>query len=135
VPPQRRTPLELTEALLRAHRTQDWDYLRTLFHPDAKIGVFATGGAPEDPERAIQAMRQAHTDGVYSATADRISLLDDDVVMLEGFVRYRVPDGGIAFVERVWLYVIVDGLLHRSAMFKTQNDARAALQSGRRLGA
>lgn len=130
-----RSPLEVTRALLSAHRRQDWDALRKLFHPEVKVGTFAGGGAPEDPERAIEAMQRAHADRVYTATADRISLIEDGVVLLEGRVRYRVDDGGLAFVERCWLYVIVDGLLYRSAMYKSSHEARLKYEThGHTLG-
>jgi hypothetical protein len=130
-----RSPLEVTRALLTGHREQDWDALRNLFHPEVKVGTFAGGGAPEDPERAIEAMQRAHEDSVYTATADRISLIENDVVLLEGRVRYRVNGGGLAFVERCWLYVIVDGLLYRSAMYKSAHEARLKYEThGRTLG-
>jgi hypothetical protein len=134
-PKLERSALDVTNELLKAHRGQEWDVLRTLFHPEAKVGVFATGGAPVDPERAIAAMRRAHLDRVYSASADRITVIDDDVVLLEGRVRHRTEDGGIAFIERAWLYVFVAGLLFRSAMFKSPREARIAYEvRGRTLG-
>ena len=130
-----RSPTELVNACVAAHRAQAWDVLRTLFHPEARIGVFAGGGTPQDPEKSIAAMQRAHKDRMYSATVNRISELDEHAVILEGRVRYRVQEG-LADVERCWLYVVVDGLLYRSAVFKTAHEARAAYAArGLTLGA
>jgi hypothetical protein len=120
-----RTTLQTVHALLAAHRAHDWDGLRSLFHPRARIGVFAAGGRPEEPEEAIAAMRRAAGDIYYTARVSEITELDAGVVLLEGRVSYR--DGtSVVDVERTWLYVIEDGLLYRSQVFRSRSDARNA---------
>lgn len=130
-----RRPLEVVHDCLAAHRSQDWERLRTLFHPEARIGTFAGGGAPDDPEKAIADMRRAHEDRMYGASVLRASELDERAALLEGRVRYR-SDAGFADVERCWLYVVLDGLLYRSQVFESAYEARATYQArGPTLGA
>jgi hypothetical protein len=130
------TPLEVVNACLKAHRTTDWDRLRELFHPEARIGVFAGGGEPGDPEQAIAGMQRVHEDVVYQASVSTIRQLDGQALLLRGRVRYVTDSGGISDVERYWLYVVRDGRLFRSAMFKTAEDALAAYaERGPTLGA
>ena len=116
--------LGVIRALLAAHRSADWDGVRELLHPEARIGVFATGGRPADPEEALRAMREAHSVTTYTAYVQDIEQLDEDAFLLFGRVRYPHESGGFADVERVWVYVIRDGLLYRSAMFTNELQAR-----------
>lgn len=120
------TPVEVMRKCLDAHRAKDWDKLRRLFHPRAKIGVFAGGGLPGDPEKAIAEMTAAHSDLVYTADAVAARELDAHAVVLKGRVRYRVSGGGFADTERSWLYVVLDGQLYRSQMFRTSSQAELA---------
>ena len=111
---------------LEAHRAQDWDELRRLFHPRAKIGVFAGGGLPSDPEKALADMKAAHSDVLYQADVQTARELDEHAVVLKGRVRYRLDGGGFIDAERSWLYVVVDGQLYRSQMFRTSTEAELA---------
>jgi hypothetical protein len=131
-----RVPLSIVTQLLAAHRAQDWDRVRSLLHPRGRIGVFAAGGAPTDPEEAIAAMRAAHADLSYSADVSSAHEIDTNVVVLLGSVRHRDADSG-RYVEspRAWLYVIEDGLLYRSQMFASEREARETYAAhGRELG-
>jgi hypothetical protein len=121
--PRVRTPAEVARACLAAHRAQDWEKLRTLLHPNARIGTFTGGGRPQAPEEAIARLREAHEDHVYQARVSDMEELDDHAVVLEGGVRFR-DGGGWAQVERSWLYVVREGLLYRSAVYRTSDDAR-----------
>ena len=132
---QRGTPLEVVHACVAAHRAQRWERLRELFHPEARIGTFAGGGRPDDPDKAIADMQRAHLDRVYQASVTASYAIDDHAAILEGRVRHRVG-AGISDVERCWLYVIVDGLLFRSAVFKSRREAHGAYEThGLTLGA
>ena len=117
--------LILVTQLLGAHRTKDWDLLRTLIHPEGKIGVFATGGTPADPETAIAAMKAAHEEVSYMADVDRVRVLDDHAMIVQGAVEHR-RDGRFVREAHAWLYVFVDGLLYRSEMFDSEQEARQA---------
>lgn len=130
-------PVAVVHACLAAHEAKDWDRLRRLFHPEARIGVFAGGGQPGDPEQAIADMQRSHEeDWVYQASVSNLRQLDEHAVLLHGRVRYSTTGGGFADVERFWLYVIRDGRLYRSAVFETAADALAAYESkGPTLGA
>ena len=46
--------------------------LAELFHPEARIAVFAGGGLPRDPDDAIAAMATAHETLVYQADIDSV---------------------------------------------------------------
>jgi hypothetical protein len=118
-----RTPTEVARACLAAHRAQDWETLRTLCHPNARIGVFAGGGRPQEVEDAIAVLREAHSDHLYEARAEEMVKLDDQAVVLEGSVRFR-DRYGWAQVERSWLYVVREGLLYRSAVCRSRDEAR-----------
>jgi len=130
------SPIDVVQACLDAHRANDWDRLRQLFHSEARIGVFAGGGRPGDPETAIAAMQEAHQDVVYQASVATIRQLDEHAVLLQGRVRYVTASGGISDVGRFWLYVIVDARLYRSAVFRSAEEALVAYETqGLRLGA
>ena len=104
-------PVQVMRKCLEAHRAQDWDELRRLFHPRAKIGVFAGGGLPSDPEKALADMKAAHSDVLYQADVQTARELDEHAVVLKGRVRYRLDAGGFIDAERSWLYVVVHGRL------------------------
>ena len=121
------SPRAIVRRCLGAHRAQDWDELRSLFHPKAKIGTFAGGGAPSDPEQAIADMKAAHADVLYRADVQRARELDHHAVILDGRVRYRLNDNkGFIDAERSWLYIVLDGRLYRSQMFLTSPQAEHA---------
>lgn len=128
-------PAAVARSCLDAHRAQDWERLRTLFHPNARIGIFASGGRPQEPETAIRLLREAHSDLVYHADASNLLELDEQAVLLRGSVRYRSSQGGWIVAERSWLYVVRDGLLYRSAMYGSHLEARREYQAlGATLG-
>ena len=124
-------PFGVVTECLNAHRAKDWQRLRELFHPEARIGVFAGGGAPRDPDDAIAAMEKAHETLVYQADIGSVRVLDDHAVVLKGYVQYRAKDERIIKTDKVWLYVVVDDKLFRSQVFETE---AAALEAYRRLG-
>ena len=130
--PSAETPSEVARACLAAHRAQDWEKLRTLFHPCARIGTFAGGGRPEEPEQALARLQEAHKDHIYEAKVEEMAELDGQAVVLDGGVRFREKNGW-AQIERSWLYVVREGLLYRSAMYRSSDEARneyAALGPG-----
>ena len=128
------TPSEVARACLAAHRAQDWEKLRSLFHPSARIGTFAGGGRPEEPEQALARLQEAHKDHIYEAKVEAMIELDDQAVLLDGGVRFRETDGW-AQSERSWLYVVREGLLYRSAMYRSSDEARNEYEAlGPRLG-
>jgi hypothetical protein len=77
-------------------------------------------------------MREARRTLSYHADVKSAHVLDGSAVLLEGHVRSTSDEGRYEIANRVWLYVIVDGLLYRSQMFLTAPDARATYA---RLGA
>lgn len=122
--------LILVTQLLGAHRRKDWDGLRKLIHPDAKIGVFAAGGKPVDVETAIAAMQTVHEDVSYRADVNATRVIDDHAVILQGAVERR-REGRFVGESHAWLYVFIDGLLHRSEMFGSEQEAwRAYAERG-----
>jgi hypothetical protein len=75
-------------------------------------------------------MRSAHEDDVaYEADVSDMRQVDEHAVLLQGRVRYTAESGGFADVERFWLYVVVDGLLYRSAVFVSANAAIAEYEA------
>jgi len=124
-------PLRTVTECLQAHRSENWDRLRELFHPDARIGVFAAGGSPDHPEVAIAAMQAAREDHSYHADVETARELDEHAVVLNGHVQHSTADGAIVVDERAWLYVVVDKRLYRSQVFR---DEAAAVEAYRQLG-
>jgi uncharacterized protein DUF4440 len=117
-------PSRIVSQCLQAHRTKDWEQLRTLLHPDAQIGVFTAGGKPADPDAAIAAMEAAHEDVSYHADVQSIRILDEHAVLLTGRVEYRSAEGKWVKADRVWLYVVLDDLLYRSQVFESERQAQ-----------
>jgi len=134
--PLQRSATDVVAACLRAHGARDWDRLRELFHTEARIGVFAGGGHPADPEQAIADMKRSYEeDDVYDAYVTELHPLDEQAVILHGRVRRRTGSGFID-VERTWLYVVRDDRLYRSAVFRSEDEARRAYDArGPSLGA
>jgi hypothetical protein len=128
---ERAEPASVARACLAAHRDQDWERLRTLFHPKARIGTFAGGGHPEEPETALRRLQMAHSDLIYHAEVGSLVELNEEAVLLKGSVRSRSPKGGWHATQRAWLYVVRGGLLYRSAVYETPHQARAEYE---RLG-
>jgi len=126
--PAEGTPTRVAWACLEAHRAQNWERLRTLLHPDARIGTFAGGGRPEDPEQAIARLREMHADVLYQANVANMTELDSEAVVLEGRVQYRRNEGW-ADTERTWLYVIRDELLYRSAVYRSSHHAQTEYET------
>ena len=85
------TPSEVAQACLSAHRAQDWEKLRSLFHPNARIGTFAGGGRPEEPDRAIARLREAHQDFVYEANVSTMVELDELADLLHDGAAFGCP--------------------------------------------
>lgn len=123
-----KTPTQVAWACLEAHRRQHWDRLRRLFHPDARIGTFAGGGRPEHPEQAIARLRAAHEDFLYKADVSNMTELNSEAVLLEGRVQYR-EGRGWADTERTWLYIVREGLLYRSAVYRSNHQARTEYET------
>lgn len=70
-------------------------------------------------------MRAVHDDVSYRADVNATRALDDHAVILRGAVEQR-RDGRFVHESHAWLYVFRDGLLYRSQMFDSEQEARQA---------
>ncbi|HJU47303.1 MAG TPA: nuclear transport factor 2 family protein [Gaiellaceae bacterium] len=113
-------------AVIDAWQARDWDQLRALFHPDARLETQAGGAAMLSGEETLRTLQQALRDGLYEPRVHEFTALDDRAVLLRGSARYRRPEGGFADTTRCWLYVFDGGLLHRSRLFGDASQAREA---------
>jgi ketosteroid isomerase-like protein len=133
-----RSPGDLVRELTAALERQDWDGLRRLYHPDARLVTVAGGPEPKGPDETLEIIRAAASHPLYRAQVWEGScrVLDSSACLLQGSLRHGTPEGGFGERTTVWLYTLRDGLLYRSRYFSQESDAIAAYQeSGLSLGA
>jgi hypothetical protein len=127
--------VELAKAVYGAWQLQDWDRLRELFHPDARLQTQASGEELLPGEATLRLLIDATQQTLYRAVVFDFVKLDEQAALLKGRVRYRHPAGGFADSPRCWIYVFRDGLLYRSRIFPGERVARDVFeQTGHELG-
>src|SRR5262249_11370976 len=121
--------------MLDAFGRQDWDGVRRLFHPDARLVTIGGGPEPKGPDETLEIIRAAAAHPRYRAHISQERALDADAVLVHGSLRYGTPEGGFGERTSVWLYTVKDGLLYRSRYFSQESEAVATYrETGLSLG-
>jgi ketosteroid isomerase-like protein len=106
----------------------DWDALRALYHPDARL-VTVTGGPEALPlDGLIAELRRASEDTWYSVKTTQSVVVDEHAVIFVGRMRRSVPGGGFEDAGHVWMLTVRDGLIYRQGVYGTADEASAAYQ-------
>lgn len=119
---------DLVERGMRLYAEGRLDALRDLVHPEAEIQMFFLDGdvarGPDGLARALQAAAAT----IHAPSATRFLALDDHAAMMVGRIRHNAERG---WIDRsaVWLTVVKDGLIWRTEVFSTEDDARSAYAS------
>ncbi len=113
-------PGQRVERLREAADTRDWDLLRSLCHPDARLVLRMTEGAALALDDALAVLRADAEAGAYEPTHYYIDDLDESAAIAVGSVmgpHDQKPK------HLCWLLTFRDGLLYRQALHETSNEA------------
>jgi ketosteroid isomerase-like protein len=114
---------------------RDWDSLRDLFHPDARIELAATGPRIFSPDEAVAEFEHGSENPAFAAIPAETAPINDEAVIVRGSLRTSDARGGHALSQHAWLYIERDGLLYRMRAFESEARARTAyVDDGPTLG-
>lgn len=125
------SPAELARTLLQLYLDQRMDLLPALIHPEADLEAgFATPNARFDAARALDAAWVAVNTGAYKPVYEVVESLDDDTALVGATIRYEIGEGLLSEREATYLMTFRDGLLSRTRIFDSVEDALAAHRAG-----
>lgn len=119
----------LVRRLWSAFEARDWDRLRSLYHPDARLSAVASNRTPLTREQFVEALRAAAGDELYSAAWYGCQAVGEECAIVSGSVRSRLPDGGFSVSTLYWLMTFRDGLLYRSAVCPSFAEAESTYRA------
>jgi hypothetical protein len=108
------------EQLRAAADAREWELLRSLCHPDARLVLRMTEGKALTVDEAIAVLREDADAGAYEPTHYYIGDLDAQAAIAVGTVMG--PNDQTA-KHLCWLLTFVDGLLYRQALCATADEA------------
>ena len=111
-----------------AYDARDWDRLLTLYHPDALLSAIVTGRKLLAPRDLVAAVRSADGDPIYTVRYEETYPIDEHAAVVKGQVRHRIR-GGIAHDPVFWLFTFRDGLLYRSTVCGSLEEARKTYET------
>ena len=109
-------------------RAGDWDALRALYHPDARLVTVTGGPEPLPVDGLISELQRASEDTWYSVKSTKAVVVDEHAVIFVGRMRRSVSGGGFEDAGHVWLLTVQDGLIYRQGVYGTAEEAAAAYQ-------
>lgn len=120
-------PAGIVAAAMAAYQRGDLEALAAFIHPEAEIEMFArqrdVALGPDGLRETLEDARK----GVHRPTMTRIENVGADAAMMVGRIQYADPDrGGVVDRNAVWLTILREGLLWRTLVFGTPEEARAA---------
>ena len=102
----------------------DWP---ALLHPDIEVSLLITFNRRVTGKQAVvQALTEGRAASLYTGSVTEIEVLDDATVLACGNARYALRRGGLAHSTVFWLNQFEDGLIRRSRVFRSREDALAA---------
>src|SRR5690348_3420020 len=118
--------VELVGSMLSMYRRGDWEPLRGSYHDDALLCTLSTGAVPVGAEETIELLQQ-HERTLFELSEElEFVRFDDNACVVEGRARYPLEGGGFADSHIFWLFTLTDGLLYRSAFFRSRSEAYRA---------
>jgi hypothetical protein len=119
------------ERVVRNFHEHAGGWLATL-HPEIEVRLLITyNQVVRGRDEVVRALTQGRAAMLYTGQITRVEVLDDETVLAFGSVRYALGGGGLAHGTGVWLDEFRDGLLRRSRVYKTRDDAIAAYDAER----
>lgn len=104
----------------------DWDALRALYHPDARVVTVTGGPEPLCADALIAELRRASEDTWYSVKTTKAVVVDEHAVIFVGRMRRSVPGGGFEDAGHVWMITVRDDLIYRQRVYGTADEAFAS---------
>ena len=119
---------DVAAKLAHAYRARagDWDGLRALYHPDARLVTVTGGPEPLPVDGLISELQRAADDTWYSVKSTKAEVVDEHAVLFVGRMRRSVAGGGFEDAGHVWLITVQDGLIYRQGVYGTPEEATAA---------
>ena|SRR5438270_1925044 len=110
----------------RAFHEHDGDW-PALLHPDVEVTLLITFDRPvTGKDNVVRALTEGRAANLYTGSVSNLELLDDSTVLASGSARYALRGGGFAHSAAFWLDEFDGGLLRRSLVFRSREDALAA---------
>ena len=119
----RKSVTHLVDEVHRRFEQKDWVGLLALIHPEAELHTVSGGRGPLSREETLEAFKKGG-DRVYPYL-HRVTDLGGDVALVEGRVRRALDPRGFADSGYAWLMTFADGLLVRSELFASAQEALA----------
>ena len=102
----------------------DWP---SLLHQDIEVRLLITFEQPvTGKDNVVKALTEGRAANLYTGSVSSVELLDDSTVLASGSARYALHGGGFAHGAAFWLDEFEDGLLRRSRVFRSREDALSA---------
>jgi hypothetical protein len=132
----RRNAAQLADLCEHAVHDRDWDGLRALFHPNARIQLVITKNVAVSTDQAIETLQREVTESEFERWPSPAEALDDPgAALVTGSVRFRSDSGTWSHESRAWVYVAKDDLIYRWTYAQNSEAAkRAYAESGPGLG-
>ena len=125
-----RTSAELARTILRLYLDQRLDRLRALIHPEAELEAgFATPGAQFDADGVLDAAWVAASSGAYRPEYEVVESLGDDTALVGVRIRYVIGEGLLSERDAAYLMTFRDGLLWRTRIFDSVDEALTAYRA------
>lgn len=127
-----RTPAERARTILQLYLAQQIDRLPALIHPEAELEAgFATPGAQFNAEGVVDAAWAAVSSGAYRPEYEVVESLGDDTALVGVRIRYVIGEGLFSERDAAYLMTFRDGLLWRTRIFDSADEALAAYRASR----
>jgi len=114
-------PSTLLENVRAAADAHDWERLRSLCHPDARLVLRFSGGRALSVDDALDVLRLEAEAGAPEPMHSYVDTIDERAAIAAGTV---VRETSARYL--CWLLTFVDGLLYRQALFGSIGEARSA---------
>ena len=114
-------PRILLERLRSAADAHDWEQLRDLCHPEARLVLRMPDGRALSVDEALEVLRADVEAGEHEPVHYYVDDLDEQAVVSLGSL---VRDGRQK--QLCWVMTFVDGLVFRQALFSTLSEGQAA---------
>jgi hypothetical protein len=127
----RPSPAELSRRILQLYLAKRVDLLPELIHPDADLEAgFAAPPTRFDAEHVLDAAWVAISTGAYRPVYEVVEALDDETALVGATIRYEIGEGLLSEREATYLMTFRDGLLSRTRIFDSVDEALAAYRAG-----
>jgi hypothetical protein len=118
---------ERARRILQLYLDERIDLLHALIHPEADLEAgFATPSARFAAENVLDAAWVAVSSGAYRPAYEVVESLDGDTALVGATIRYEIGEGLLSEREATYLMTFRDGLLWRTRIFDSVEEALAA---------